>query len=100
MQLESEDFPQGLHLVGASELIKAQHGYAWNPVTQQTIADWPAQYIVIADEGGDPLCLDLGHIEGHDAPVRYAMHGSGRWDFEPYSASFVAFIAGLSEKTN
>lgn len=96
VQIETEDFPQGLHLYGASELIKAQHGYAWNPVTQEAITDWPAQYLVIADAGGDPLCLDLGHIDGHDAPVLWAMHGTGRWDFEPYCASFVEFIAELA----
>ena len=96
VQITTANFPQGLHLVGASELIKAQHGYAWNPVTQASIADWPAQYLVIADAGGDPLCLDLGQVQGHDAPVLYAMHGRGRWDFEPYCASFVEFIAGLS----
>ena len=62
----------------------------------RSIAGWPAHYLVIADEGGDPLCLDLSQVAKHDAPVLYAMRGTGRWDFAPYCASFMALIAGLA----
>lgn len=96
VQVEGEDFAEGVNLYGAHELFKAQHGYSWNPVEQQVIADWPAHYVVIADAGADPFCLDLSRIDGHDAPVLHAMHGTGSWDFEPYCASLVDFIDGLA----
>ena len=97
VQVEGEDFAEGINLYGAHELLKAQHGYSWNPVEQAVIADWPAHYVVIADAGADPFCLDLAQIDGHDAPVVYAMHGTGRWDFEPYCASFADFIGELAK---
>ncbi|MBB5609421.1 MULTISPECIES: hypothetical protein [unclassified Janthinobacterium] len=28
------------------DYVRDEHGYAWNPVTQETITDWPAQYLV------------------------------------------------------
>lgn len=96
VEVEGEDFSQGVHLYGAHELLKAQHGYSWNPVEQAVIADWPAHYVVIADAGADPFCLDLSQANGHDAPVLHAMHGTGSWDFEPYSASLVDFIDELA----
>jgi len=97
VQVEAEDFAEGINLYGAHELMKAQHGYSWNPVEQAVIADWPANYVVIADAGADPFCLDLAQTDGHDAPVLYAMHGAGRWDFEPYCASFAGFIGELAK---
>lgn len=87
---------EGVNLYGAHELLKAQHGYSWNPVEQAVIADWPEHYVVIADAGADPFCLDLSQADGEEAPVLHAMHGTGRWDFEPYCASLVDFIDELA----
>jgi hypothetical protein len=90
--IDSKRYFQGLHLYGASELLKAQHGYSYNPVDQEAIAGWPAHYVVIADAGADPYCLDLSAIEDGDAPVYTAEHGRGAWDFERHADSFVDFL--------
>lgn len=92
VHIESEDYFQGLNLYGAAELLKAQHGYSYNPVDQEVIADWPAHYVVIADAGADPYCLDLSAIENGDAPVYTAEHGAGAWRFERHADSFVDFL--------
>ena len=90
------DYFQGLHLYGAAELIKAQHCYAWNPVTQESIGGWPEGYLVIADAGADPYCLDLHAIADGDAPVYTAAHGAGAWQFARHADSFVAFLQDIA----
>ena len=90
--IDSPQYFQGLSLYGAAELIKAQHGYAWNPVSGDAIAGWPEQYLVFADAGADPYCLDLGAIADGDAPVYTAEHGTGTWCFERHADSFIDFL--------
>ena len=93
---EGGDHGQGWKLYGAGELVKAQHGYGWNPVVQASIADWPEHYLVIADAGADPYCLDLAAISDGDAPVYTADHGAGAWHFERHADSFVAFLQEIA----
>ena len=90
--IDSQQHFQGLRLYGAAGLVKAQHGYAWNPVSGEAIADWPEQYLVIADAGADPYCLDLGAVADGDAPVYHAEHGMGAWCFERHADSFIDFL--------
>ena len=92
VHIDSKRYFQGLNLYGAAELIKAQHGYAFNPVSNEIIADWPAHYVVIADAGADPYCLDLSAILDGDAPVYTAEHGRGAWEFVRHADSFVDFL--------
>ena len=97
VSIDGEDYFQGLNLYGAAELVKRQHGYAWNPVTQESIAGWPEHYLVIADAGADPYCLDLSAIENGDAPVYTAEHGAGAWHFERHADSFVDFLKEIAK---
>ncbi|MDR1701709.1 MAG: SMI1/KNR4 family protein [Sporomusaceae bacterium] len=78
-----------LNICGAQDLIDAQHGYAYNPITKKTIAEWPPNYLVIATSDGDPFCLDLALV---NSPVFSAGHGTGQWDFEEDAPSFVHFL--------
>ncbi|MGK5026244.1 SMI1/KNR4 family protein [Janthinobacterium sp. RB2R34] len=94
--IESEDYFQGLNLYGAAELLKAQHGYSCNPIDQQAITGWPAHYVVIADAGADPYCLDLSAVTDGDAPIYTAEHGRGAWQFERHADSFVAFLEEIA----
>ena len=91
--IDSRKFFQGLHLYGAKELISRQDGYSFNPVKNQPIADWPSQYVVIADAGGDPYCIDLN---SPGAAVYTSMHGTGKWEFELYADSFIKFLQQLA----
>lgn len=88
---------QGLTLYGAADLIKAQQGYAVEPGGAK-IAGWPDNFLVIADAGADPYCLDLGNIGNGDAPIYTAMHGAGEWKFEPYADGFMAFLKEIAGK--
>ncbi|SFX29053.1 SMI1 / KNR4 family (SUKH-1) [Janthinobacterium lividum] len=95
--IDSKRYFQGLNLYGAAELLKAQHGYSYNPVDQEVIAGWPAHYVVIADAGADPYCLDLSAIENGDAPVYTAEHGAGAWHFERHADSFIDFLKEIAK---
>ena len=97
VHIDSKRDFQGLNLYGAAELIKAQHGYAYNPVDQEVIAGWPANYVVIADAGADPYCLNLSAIADGDAPVYTAEHGAGTWEFVRHADSFVDFLKEIAK---
>jgi len=97
VQIDGDSFEQGLHLYGAQELIARQSGYSLNTVTNEVIPEWPLHLLVIADDGGDPYCLDLSVISNGDAPVLYSQHGMGYWEFEKAADSFMDFLKLLTK---
>ena len=94
--IDNKKYFQGLHLYGASELIKRQEGYSFNPITSQSIDDWPKNFVVIADAGTDPYCIDIDNIKDNDAPIYSSIHGRGEWKFELYADSFLTFLKELA----
>jgi hypothetical protein len=96
VQIVSRKYFQGLDLYGAAELLAAQDGYSFNPVTQELIDSWPPSHVVIASHAGDPFVLDLSQDRTDDAPVLTADHGQGNWDFEQDAPSFITFLERLS----
>jgi SMI1 / KNR4 family (SUKH-1) len=96
--INSKKHFQGINLYGASNLIKSQHGYSYNPVTNQQIKEWPKNFLVIADTGADPFCIDLNNIKKNNAPIYKSIHGEGKWKFELYANSFIDFLKELSGK--
>lgn len=87
--------PSELWLFGASELIRGQDGYSFNPVTKEVILDWPDEYLVIASQDGNPFVLDMGSSKQH-GKILTAPHGEGKWDFRKYATSFVEFLNSLA----
>jgi hypothetical protein len=94
--IEDDEKFLALHIYAAKELIKGQLGYSYNPLKKEIITDWPEDYVVIADDGADPYVLDLSKSDGIDAPVLFAYHGEGAWDFSEHSDSFTKFINSIS----
>lgn len=94
--IDSKKYFQGLNLYGASELIKRQEGYSFNPVTNQTIDEWPKNFVVIADSGADPYCIDVNNVNENDVPVYTSIHGTGEWKFELYAESFLKFLEEIA----
>ncbi|WFR77615.1 SMI1/KNR4 family protein [Janthinobacterium rivuli] len=97
VHVDGKRFPQGLHLYGAAELVKAQHGYSVHPERHHAIAGWPPKLVVIADAGGDPYCVHLEErsIDG-DLPVYRASHGTGEWRFEQHTDDFIDFLQEIA----
>jgi len=96
--IEGENFVNELYLYGSSDLVKNQDGYSYNPEKKEKIKDWPEDYVVIADDGADPYVLDLSKSNGEDAPILFAYHGEGIWDFSEYAPSFEKFLESLGVK--
>lgn len=62
-------------LPSLADLWEFQAGYRWNGLSGESIHDWPDDWLVVADEGGDPFILVRS-----SGLVLHACHGEGEWD--------------------
>jgi hypothetical protein len=75
-----------IDVYGFAQLGQRQDGCNFNSVTRQPLSDWPAHWFMIANEGGDPIIVDLQAADG--SVVRFE-HGAGSWE---YGAAVAASI--------
>ena len=62
-----ESFGNGFSLPSLARLWPRQAGYRWHALTGEPIADWQDDWLVVADQGGDPFILSRGsRIVLHD----------------------------------
>lgn len=92
VSMARKEFPDGINLYGAEELLQRQAGYSYDAEHDCEFPDWPQGYLVIADSGADPFCIDTKDIQNGDAPIYSAMHGMGTWEFDLYADSFLLFL--------
>jgi hypothetical protein len=52
-----------------------QAGYRWNGITREPSADWNDDWLVVADQGGDPFILSR-----RSGAVLHDQHGCGVWE--------------------
>jgi len=76
---------------GYEALARQVPGYNVHAVSGAPLDDWSDHWLLIGDEGGDPIIVDLAHA-GEDTPVLKAMHGAGKWDFGPIADSPGQFL--------
>jgi hypothetical protein len=72
-----------------SRLGSTQDGFNFNSVKNEKIEDWNPDWFLIADEGADPVIIDLSKKE---MKVMQASHGMGEWDFHPIADSIGQFL--------
>lgn len=92
VSLESFTFETGgnpIEFYGVQRLGTKQDGYTFNPVTGEPIPDWSIQWFLFADEGADPVIIDLAAAPHN---VQRAAHGMGEWDFGPQADSIAQFL--------
>ncbi len=58
-----------------TELWTFQTGYRWDGISGEPTKDWSQDWLVIADEGGDPFIFARS-----SGVVLHAYHGAGQWD--------------------
>lgn len=58
----------------------------------KAIADWSPGWLIFADEGADPVIIDLDTATDGDCPVLQAMHGTGSWDFGRVADSIPQYL--------
>jgi hypothetical protein len=78
-----------LDLYAASELCARAEGYNWNPLTHEPLEGWSDNWLLIGDEGADPVIVDLAESGGGSShcTVLQASHGDGDWDFTKLAVS-------------
>ncbi len=79
-----------IELYASTSLSKVALGYNFNPVTNEQIDGWSDDWLLIGDEGADPIVVEL-HA-ARTTPVLQAMHGAGDWEFSPIADSLPQFI--------
>lgn len=57
-----------------SKLEALQAGYAWSTHPDDTLDGWNPNWLVIAEQGGDPFIYDQA-----TGQVLFALHGAGAW---------------------
>ena len=62
-------------------LWELQAGYRWNSRSGERIADWRDEWLVVADQGGDPFILDRT-----SGSILHDRHGGGAWTPAPMFA--------------
>lgn len=72
----------------ASELTRTPLGYHAD-AAGHPVSDWPADALLVADEGADPVIVDLADAAG---PVLQAMHGMGEWSFSAVADSIPQYL--------
>lgn len=60
-----------------AQMGRFQDGYTFNSVAQQPLTDWPAHWFMLANEGGNPVIVDLLAADG--AVIQLAP-GAGSWE--------------------
>ncbi len=90
--IDSKKLVNGLCLYGANELIEAQRGCSYDKKKKETFIDWPKNFVVIGNDGGDSFCIDIAAIHEGNTPIYISLHGQGIWEFEKYADSFAKFL--------
>jgi hypothetical protein len=75
------------------DLVAYQSGYRWHGHDGRRLDEWPAAWVVVADQAGDPFVADTG-VAG--ARVGVALHGTGSWRpywVAPTLADFLTLLA-------
>lgn len=78
-------------LYNSERLSWKMNGYNFNPVENKIIKDWNGSWFLFADQGADPIIVDLSE-QSEYSTVYQAMHGIGRWDFSPVADSIGQFL--------
>lgn len=83
-----------LEVYGYRELTSRLPGYSENAITGEPVESWNPGWLLIGDEGADPVMVDLNRVEENAPyfPVWQAWHGTGAWDFEPVADSLPQFL--------
>jgi hypothetical protein len=70
-----EGYGNPFFLPRLSALWEFQAGYRWDGLTGERIEEWEDDWLVVADQGGDPFILDI-----RTGAILFAEHGTGEWE--------------------
>jgi hypothetical protein len=70
-----ESYGNPFFLPSLAKLWKFQAGYRWNGLNNKPLAGWNDDWIVVGDQGGDPLIFSR-----ETGKILFAEHGTGSWE--------------------
>lgn len=73
LDVNIEGFGNSTYMPSLAKLWELQAGYRYHPTSKQRFSEWNENWIVIAEEGGDPYIFC-------DGKILLAMHGMGVWE--------------------
>ena len=72
-------------------LWQFQAGYRWNGLTGSPLEDWDEDWLVVADEAGDPFIFSRS-----SGRILSAQHGTGQWEPTELFADIGTMAASLA----
>jgi hypothetical protein len=73
------------------KLENFQAGYAWSKSPSEALPGWRPEWLVVAEQGGDPFILDI--VTGE---VLFAFHGAGAWAPKPFAPDLLTAFGSLA----
>ena len=86
-----EGYGNPFFLPSLAALWPHQAGYRWNGLTNETLLEWPDDWLVVADQGADPFILSRS-----TSAILFAYHGAGAWDAKHIFSNIVEMAACLA----
>jgi hypothetical protein len=77
------------------KLWSLQAGYRWNANTNEKLAEWNDEWLLIAESGGDPFILD-----SRNGQVSFALHGAGVWKTRPIATTLETAFGSVATVAN
>ncbi|CAH0220243.1 hypothetical protein SRABI70_02214 [Pseudomonas sp. Bi70] len=74
-----------------ARLWRMQAGYRWHGISGECLTDWHDDWLVVADQGGDPFIFEIS-----SGKVLHDRHGGGSWQPAPIFDNLEQMIAGLA----
>ncbi len=75
VDISIESYGNSFFLPSLARLWQFQAGYRWNGLTGEWVANWQDDWLVVADQGGDPFILSRS-----SGTVLHDEHGRGTWE--------------------
>jgi hypothetical protein len=85
-----ESYGNSFFLPSLAKLWSFQAGYRWNGLSGEPVADWDDDWLVVADQGGDPFILSR-----KTGTVLHDEHGRGVWESGEMFPDLVTMAACL-----
>lgn len=74
-----------------ARLWRLQAGYRWHSVSGERLTDWHDDWLVVADQGGDPFIFEIS-----SGKVLHDRHGAGGWQPSPVFSGLEQMLACLA----
>lgn len=73
------------------KLRDLQAGYRWHGITGERLPEWKEEWLVVAEQGGDPFILEIS-----SGRILFDVHGSGTWNPQFFAPDLETAFIGLA----